>query len=86
MKSLTSSRVARERCAPSRVTEMAAAIDAKYAASVGDFPSSKPTAALMLARAGTVDQAERIAKSLDQEFPLNQRKVEWGHPARAGPI
>jgi hypothetical protein len=31
---------------------MAAAIDAKYAASVGDFPSSKPTAALILAGQG----------------------------------
>jgi tetratricopeptide (TPR) repeat protein len=42
---------------------------AEQAVSAGS--NSKRLVALILARAGAVDQAERIAKSLDQEFPRN---------------
>ena len=54
---------------------------AEQALSVSPNSTNKRLAALILARAGAVDEAESIAQSLDQEFPLNTLLQNFELPA-----
>jgi serine/threonine protein kinase/DNA-binding winged helix-turn-helix (wHTH) protein/tetratricopeptide (TPR) repeat protein len=54
---------------------------AEHAVSAGPNSTSKGLVALILARAGAVEEAESIAKSLDQEFPPNTLVQNFELPA-----
>ena len=54
---------------------------AEQALSAGSNSTNKRLVALILARAGAVDEAESIAKSLDREFPLNTLLQNFELPA-----